>query len=110
MWVSPRRFNAKLRTSDVEQRIQARLTGGRLYASTQDAGLICRRCGLPHPTLRKWWRRFQAHDEEGLREHSRCPRKTPAPKVTPQYEELILKLRRERNYRVELAVRKLKRG
>ena len=83
--------------SDVEQHIHARLTWVRLYAITQDAGLVCRRCRISRPTLRKWWRRFQAHGEEGLREHSRRPRKTPAPKVTSQYEELILQLRRERN-------------
>lgn len=83
--------------SDVEQQLQARLTWVRLYASTQDAGLVCRRCGISRPTLRKWWRRFQAKGEEGLHEHSRRPRKSPTTKVTPQYEELILKLRRERN-------------
>ncbi|MCA1612631.1 MAG: helix-turn-helix domain-containing protein, partial [Acidobacteria bacterium] len=83
--------------SDVEQQIQARLTWVRLYASTQDAGLVCRRCGISRPTLRKWWRRFRAHGLEGLREHSRRPRKTPTPKVTSQYEVLILQLRRERN-------------
>lgn len=83
--------------SDVEQQRQARHTWVRLYASTEDDGLVCRRCGISRPTLRKWWRRFQAHGEEGLREHSRRPHKTLTPKVTSQYEELILQLRRERN-------------
>lgn len=68
-----------------------------LYQSTDDAGLVCRRCGISRPTLRKWWRRFKGSGEEGLHEHSRAPHKAPSLKVTADYEKLILELRRERN-------------
>lgn len=75
----------------------ARLNWVQLYSETKDAGLVCRRCGVSRPTLRKWWRRFQAGGEDGLKEHSRRPHKTPASKVTEGYEKLILQLRVERN-------------
>jgi transposase-like protein len=37
-----------------------------LYAATRNAALVCRRCGICAPTLRNWWRRFQAEGEAGL--------------------------------------------
>jgi transposase len=82
---------------DVEQAIRTRLKWVQLYQSTNDAGLVCRRCGISRPTLRKWWRRFHTEGEAGLHEHSRRPHKTPSPKVTAHYEKLILQFRKERN-------------
>ena len=46
--------------------LKARLSWVELYARTGDAGLVCRRCGISRPTLRKWWRRFQSEGEAGL--------------------------------------------
>jgi transposase len=83
--------------SDVEQAIHTRLKWVQLYQNTNDAGLVCRRCGISRPTLRKWWRRFQTDGEDGLHELSRRPHKTPPPKVTPHHEKLILQFRKERN-------------
>lgn len=34
---------------------KARLGWVELYAKTGVAGLVCRRCGISRPTLRKWW-------------------------------------------------------
>jgi transposase-like protein len=45
--------------------LQARRNWINLYQETGDAGLVCRRCGISRPTLRKWWRRFQQHGEQG---------------------------------------------
>ncbi len=83
--------------SDVDSAIRTRLKWVQLYQSTLNAGLVCRRCGISRPSLRKWWRRFQADGETGLHEHSRAPHKTPLPKVTAHFEKLILEFRRERN-------------
>jgi transposase InsO family protein len=83
--------------SDVDSAIPTRLKWIQLYQSTLDAGLVCRRCGISRPTLRKWWRRFQASGEAGLHEHSRTPHKKPTLKVTAHYEKLILQFRKERN-------------
>jgi transposase len=75
---------------------KARLSWVILYAETNDAGLVCRRCGISRPTLRKWWRRYQADGEAGLSDHSRRPRKLAAQKVFAAEEALILSLRRTR--------------
>jgi len=60
---------------------KARLGWVELYAQTGDAGLVCRRCGISRPTLRKWWRRYQAAGLAGLVEQSRRPRRLAAQKV-----------------------------
>ena len=75
---------------------KARLGWVELYAQTGDAGLVCRRCGISRPTLRKWWRRYQAAGPAGLVEQSRRPRRLAAQKVFAEHETLILSLRRDR--------------
>ncbi|MCW8883891.1 MAG: helix-turn-helix domain-containing protein, partial [Motiliproteus sp.] len=50
----------------MSREIQQRLQWVRLFEESGDAGLVCRRCGISRPTLRKWWRRYQADGEEGL--------------------------------------------
>jgi transposase-like protein len=39
--------------------VKTRLGWVRLYEQLGDFGLVCRRCGISRPTLRKWWRRYQ---------------------------------------------------
>src|SRR3954468_23283665 len=45
----------------------------KLYEEIGNAGVACRRCGISRPTLRKWWRRYQAQGTAGLEEQSRRP-------------------------------------
>ncbi|TIR15130.1 MAG: helix-turn-helix domain containing protein, partial [Mesorhizobium sp.] len=80
---------------------KARLAWVELYAKTGDAGLVCRRCGISRPTLRKWWRRYQADGEVGLIDHSRRPYRLATQKVFADQEALILSLRRERRLGVK---------
>jgi transposase InsO family protein len=80
----------------MEREIKQRLTWVKLYEETGHAGLVCRRCGISRPTLRKWWRRYQAEGEAGLRSRSRRPHHRPYRKVTPEHEEWMLQLRQER--------------
>jgi transposase InsO family protein len=68
----------------------------RLYEEIGDAGVVCRRCGISRPTLRKWWRRYQAEGVAGLETRSRRPHRSPGRKVLEPEEGLILRLRRER--------------
>src|SRR5689334_1339260 len=75
---------------------RTRLGWIRLYEEAGDAGLVCRRCGISRPTLRKGWRRYRAGGEAGLRDRGRRPRTSPGRKVLAEQEELILRLRRER--------------
>ena len=75
---------------------RTRLGWVRLYEQVGDAGLVCRRCGISRPTLRKWWRRYRAEGSAGLEERSRRPHISPGRKVLEREEGLILQLRRER--------------
>ena len=75
---------------------RTRLGWIRLYEQVGDAGLVCRRCGISRPTLRKWWRRYQAEGEAGLGARSHRPHRSPGRKVLAEQEALILRLRRER--------------
>ena len=49
-----------------------------LYEATGDAGLVCRRCGISRPTLRKWQRRYDELGVDGLKSRSRRPHRSPA--------------------------------
>ena len=75
---------------------RTRLGWIRLHEQIGDAGLVCRRCGIARPTLRKWWRRYQAEGEAGLETRSHRPHRSPGRKVLAEQEALILHLRRER--------------
>ena len=75
---------------------KTRLGWIRLYEQLGDAGLVCRRCGISRPTLRKWWRRYQAEGIVGLEERSHRPRRPAGRKIFAEQEALILELRRTR--------------
>ena len=81
----------------MEKEIRQRLQWVRLYEESNDAGIVCRRCGISRPTLRKWWNRYKAQGINGLKNHSRRPHTSPATKITREYEELIQRLRAERS-------------
>ena len=75
---------------------RTRLGWVKLYEERQDAGFVCRRCGISCPTLRKWLNRFQVYGVEGLKDKSRRPHRFPTVKVTNEIESLILVLRKKR--------------
>ncbi|OEU71317.1 MAG: integrase, partial [Desulfovibrio sp. S3730MH75] len=81
----------------MEKEIRQRLRWIKLYEESGDAGFVCRRCWISRPTLRKWWKRYQTHGVNGLKSLSRRPHNSPASKISPEHEDLILELRRERN-------------
>lgn len=69
----------------------------RMYLATDNAGLVCRRCGVSRPTLRKWMRRYRDKGESGLADLSRRPKTSPKRKIFCGQRDLILNLRQERN-------------
>ena len=79
-----------------------RLGWVRLHEQLGNAGVVCRRCGIARPTLRKWWRRYRAQGEAGLETRSRRPRRSPNRKVFADEEALILRLRRERRLGIKM--------
>lgn len=74
-----------------------RLIWVKLYENASDAGLVCRRCGISRPTLRKWWKRYQTHGPEGFESQSRRLARSPAVKVSQSEEVRIRELRETRN-------------
>src|ERR1043166_4683 len=80
----------------MDHKIAQRLRWVELFEKTNDAGLVCRRCGISRPTLRLWVRRYRQHGKDGLMDRSRRPASSPAAKVFEQQEQLILSLRRRR--------------
>ena len=80
-----------------------------LYQEVQDAGIVCRRCGVSRPTLRKWLKRYKEGGIPALSEQSRRPHNSPATKVFCQQENLILTLRKERKLGVRRIHSELKR-
>jgi transposase InsO family protein len=83
---------------------RTRLGWVKLYEQVGDAGLVCRRCGISRPTLRKWWRRYRADGVIGLETRSHRPHRSPNRKIFAEQEELILRLRRER----QLGIKRLR--
>jgi transposase len=80
----------------MDKEIKKRLGWIELYLETRNAGLVCRRCGISRPTLRKWVRRYKEDGIEGLKSLSRRPKHSPKTKVFEREEELILMLRKLR--------------
>ena len=89
---------------------RARLRWIRLFESTGDAGLVCRRCGISRPTLRKWVQRYRKRGLAGLSERSRRPHCSPGRKVNKRVEELILRMRTRRNLGARRIQNELKRS
>jgi transposase len=51
----------------MDREVKARLAWVELYLQTGDAGVVCKRCGISRPTLKKCVRRYEATGVEGLR-------------------------------------------
>jgi transposase-like protein len=73
-----------------------------LYEQVGNAGLVCRRCGISRPTLRKWWRRYQAEGPAGLEARSHRPHRSPNRKIFAEQEALVLRLRRARKLGIKM--------
>jgi len=80
----------------MKHKIKARLEWVKLYEETKNAGLVCRRCGISRPTLRKWWRRFQKSGQDGLEDLGRRPKSSPNRKIFEKEIDLVSDLRKRR--------------
>jgi transposase InsO family protein len=81
----------------MDKLIKARTEWVKLYLETQDAGYVCRRCGISRPTLRKWYRRYQQEGEKGLINQSTRPHSSPNQKINQQHIDWIVEFRKQRN-------------
>ena len=80
----------------MNKEIRKRLKWIQLYEETQNAGLVCLRCGISRPTLRKWLRRYEDQGLDGLNDVSKRPHNYPNTKVDNQVETWILAFRKKR--------------
>jgi len=64
-----------------------------LFNITGSASLVCLRCGISRPTLRKWVHRYQQFGLEGLRSRSTRPNSCPSRKLHDPQLEWIRQLR-----------------
>jgi len=93
----------------MNQEAKKRLSWIKLFEEIQNAGIVCRRCGISRPTLRKWVRRFQNRGWEGLISEDRRPLHSPATKIFTEQEQWILDLRKDRNWGARCIQNELKR-
>ena len=63
---------------------RTRLGRIRLYEEIGNAGVVCRRCGIARPTLRKWWRRYQVEGWPALRRTATSRATDPAARSSPK--------------------------
>lgn len=80
----------------MDREIKARLSWVKLYQELGNASIVCRRCGISRPTLRKWIRRYKEAGIEGLRVKSKRPKHSALKKVTEEHERWILEFRKTR--------------
>jgi transposase InsO family protein len=73
--------------------IAKRLKWVHLYERVQNAGIVCRKCGISRPTLRKWTTRFKQQGIPGLQGYSQRPQHSPHRKMTSREVEHIQELR-----------------
>ena len=73
-----------------------RLKWIKLFEQTGNSGLVCLKCGISRPTLRKWLKRYQELGVDGLIDQDKTPKNFPNLKVNDRIERLILDYRNNR--------------
>jgi transposase len=73
--------------------MQRRLRWVELFLKIKNYSVVCLRCGISRPTLRKWVRQFQENGVDGLRAASKRPKSSPAAKVAGKHRDWIRELR-----------------
>ena len=80
----------------MDREIKQRWVWVRLGQEIKQSGVICRKCGISRPTLRKWIQRYQKEGLKGLQSKSRRPKNSPARKIFSEQESWIMDLRLNR--------------
>jgi transposase InsO family protein len=78
--------------------------------SIKNAGIVCRKCGISRPTLRKWLKRYANEGISGLEDQSHLPKGNLTRKVFKNQEKLILDLRLNRKLGVRRIQNELRRN
>src|SRR2546422_1314396 len=76
--------------------IRKRLRWVELFHRLANYSVVCLKCGISRPTLRKWVGRYREHGTAGLASTSRKPKSSPATKLLEQHRGWIRDLRSRR--------------
>ena len=76
----------------MNREIQQRLVWVKLFEEINNAGLVCRRCGISRPTLRKWWKRYSEQCINGLSSQSKRPSALKGKTLIKRYFDYVEKL------------------
>jgi len=71
----------------MDSKVNTRLKWIKMFESIGDAGLVCRRCGISRPTLRKWLQRYRLKGLDGLTDLSKSPQHFPKKKLILKNED-----------------------
>jgi transposase InsO family protein len=80
----------------MDAEIRKRLRWVELFLRLENCSVVCLKCGISRPTLRKWVRRYQERGIEGLCSGSRRPKSSPAVKILDHHRGWIRELRKRR--------------
>ena len=80
----------------MEDETRKRLGWVELFLRLGNCTVVCRKCGISRPTLRKWTRRYRENGVSGLSSRSRRPKLSPRVKVLDHHREWIRELRKRR--------------
>ena len=76
--------------------VRKRLEWVQLFQQLKKYTLVCLKCGISRPTLRKWVDRYHVQGIEGLSGKSRRPLTSPATRITSRERDWIAALRDRR--------------
>jgi transposase InsO family protein len=80
----------------MDAEIRKRLRWVELFLRLENCSVVCLKCGISRPTLRKWVRRYREQGVKGLASGSRKPKFSPAVKILAQHREWVRELRQRR--------------
>jgi transposase InsO family protein len=80
----------------MDAEIRKRLRWVELFLQFENYSMVCLKCGISRPTLRKWVRRYRELGIEGLCSGSRRPKSSPRVKILDHHRGWIRELRKRR--------------
>lgn len=81
-----------------KRKIVARKNWIKIYQEVGSVTKAALRCGIPRSTLYRWIKRYQANDENTLRDKSQKPLTLAKQKITKKLEEIILTIRHQHKF------------
>ena len=77
----------------MDAEVRKRLRWVETFLRIANYSIVCLKCGISRPTLRKWVRRYRVNGIAGLSAASRKPKSSPAAKILDQHRGWIRDLR-----------------